>query len=42
LPSKAAEIERITQLYANLRYRSNTDIQTMTLFKRLVKAFRKT
>jgi protein-glutamine gamma-glutamyltransferase len=40
LPAKKDEIEQISRLYANMRYRSNADSETMALFRRLIKAFR--
>jgi transglutaminase-like putative cysteine protease len=42
LPERASEIECITQLYADLRYRSNPDTRALDIFRRLVKNFRNT
>ncbi len=40
LPARANEIEEITDVYTDLRYRSNTNAQVFGYFKRLVKKFR--
>jgi transglutaminase-like putative cysteine protease len=40
LPTKAGEIEEITDLYADLRYRSNTSVLAFAHFKRLVRTFK--
>lgn len=40
LPAKANEIVEITDLYADLRYRSNTSALALAYFKRLVKTFK--
>ncbi len=40
LPARANEIEEITDVYTDLRYRSNTNAQVFGYFKRLVKIFR--
>ncbi len=42
LPAKAQDIEEITDIYTDLRYRSNTSALAFAYFKRLVKAFRST
>ena len=40
LPTKANEITEITDLYADLRYRSNTDTLAFAYFKRMVRTFK--
>ncbi|HLD08810.1 MAG TPA: DUF4129 domain-containing protein, partial [Methylophilaceae bacterium] len=40
LPTRAGEIEEITDLYADLRYRSNASALAFAYFKRLVRAFK--
>ncbi len=40
LPTRAKDIEEITDLYADLRYRSNTSTLALAYFKRLVKTFK--
>ncbi len=40
LPTKANEIAEITDLYADLRYRSNTSALAFANFRRIVKAFK--